>query len=322
MRYLTSFLSAATAAAAVRAALPPANEFVQLQPITRGSFPRTPCLTVFSAANGSALVINDCSAATQQRGFQVVEGGATTGEGTPGAIKIFNSFCLEVTGGADLDGTKVEINSCVAGDANQLWEWNADGTVVWSGTNKCLDLTNGDLENGNQIQIWTCFAGNTNQQWTSNTLANPISEVFIASQPQFCMAADSSENGSPVFITSCSDTTALKVWTVPQIGHGNSGSYKLAFGPGGSPPLKCLDLTNGNTTPGTKLQLWDCDPANINQDWIPTGTIRWEGTGLAIPMCVDLTDGITTRGNPLQIWNCTGNSNQIWDDVAPPQTAV
>ncbi|KAF8951904.1 ricin B lectin domain-containing protein [Flammula alnicola] len=325
MHYLTYFLSAVTAAAAVRAALPPANQVVQIQPITRGSFPRTPCLTVlYPAANGSALIINDCSTLTQERGFQVVEGGATSGEGTPGPIEIFNTFCLEVTGGADVSGTKVEINRCVTGDPNQLWEWNSDATVVWSGTDKCLDLTNGNLNNGNQIQIWTCTAGNINQQWTANTLANPISEVVIAAQPDFCMAADSSENGAPVFITSCNDTTALKVWSVPQVGHGNSGSYKLAFGPDGSAPIKCLDLTDGNTNPGTKLQLWDC-VENLNQYWTPgpTDTILWEGSGEGDLLCVDLTDGITTRGNPLQVWTCTaGNTNQLWNDTAPPQTAV
>ncbi|KAF8963350.1 ricin B lectin domain-containing protein [Flammula alnicola] len=340
MRYLTSFLSAATAAAAVRAALPSANQVVQIQPITRGPFPRTPCLTVlFPAANGSALIINDCTTSSQERGFQVVEGGATTvGKGTPGPIEIFNTFCLEVTGGADVSGTKVEINRCVTGDPNQLWEWNSDATVVWSGTDKCLDLTNGDLDNGNQIQIWTCTAGNPNQQWTANTLANCIAlypglsmpdnviifSYLIQVKPQFCMAADSSENGAPVFITSCDDTTALKIWSVPQVGHGNSGSYKLAFGPDGSAPIKCLDLTDGNTTPGTKLQLWDC-VGNLNQDWTPgpTDTIRWEGSGVNDSLCVDLTDGITTRGNQLQVWTCTAeNTNQLWNDTAPPQNVV
>jgi hypothetical protein len=96
-----------------------------------------------------------------------------------------------VTGDVNQAGTKVEINSCVAGDANQSWQWNADGTVQWAGTDKCLDLTNGDLDNGNQVsssflidalfacwficdwklQIATCVAGDQNQQWTSNALA-------------------------------------------------------------------------------------------------------------------------------------------------------
>lgn len=130
-----------------------AGDFLQLQPTTRGSFPRTPCITVFAAANGSAVVINDCSASTEQRGWQVVAGGSTTGAGTPTAIKIFNTFCLEVTGGVNASGTKVEINSCVDGNPNQLWQWNSNGTVQWVGTNKCLDLTNGDLDNGNQVSF-------------------------------------------------------------------------------------------------------------------------------------------------------------------------
>jgi hypothetical protein len=131
-----------------------AGNFVQLQPTTRGSFPRTPCITVFAAANGSEVVINDCSAATQQRGWNVVAGGSTTGAGTATNIQIFNSFCLEVTGGVNHSGTKVEINSCVPGNPNQQWQWNSNGTVQWAGTNKCLDLTNGDLSNGNQVSFF------------------------------------------------------------------------------------------------------------------------------------------------------------------------
>ena len=112
------------------------------------------------------------------------------------------------------------------------------------------------------------------------------------------MAANSSANGAPVFITPCSDTTSHKVWTLPQIGHGNSGRYELAFGPGGTAPIKCLDVTNGQMVSGTKLQLWDCAPANnINQFFIPTGVIRWDATSFLNGLCVDLTDGIKNKGN-------------------------
>ncbi|KAF8166525.1 ricin B lectin domain-containing protein [Pholiota molesta] len=312
---LSSFIAIAVAGA--RAAIPAAGEFVQLQPTTSGSFPRTPCITVFAAANGSAVVINDCSASTQQRGWNVVGGG-----GTPTQIQIFNTFCMEVTGDVNQAGSKVEINSCVAGDANQLWQWNADGTVQWAGTDKCLDLTNGDLDNGNQLQISTCVAGDQNQQWTSNALANPANEVVLGSDNSLCMGANSSTNGAPVFITPCSDTTSRKVWTLPQIGHGNSGTYRLAFGPDGTAPVKCLTVAGGVAAAGTKLELSDCVAGDESQFFIPTGTIRWEGTGLADPLCVDLTDGITNAGNQLQISNCTGDSNQIWQDVAPPQTAI
>lgn len=116
------------------------------------------------------------------------------------------------------------------------------------------------------------------------------------------MGANSSANGSPVFITPCSDTTSRKVWTLPQIGHGNSGTYQLAFGPDGTAPIKCLDVTDGVVAPGTKLQLWDCTKGNENQFFIPTGTIRWEITGLLGALCVDLTDGIQNKGNQVIYW--------------------
>ena len=119
------------------------------------------------------------------------------------------------------------------------------------------------------------------------------------------MGANSSANGSPVFITDCSDTSALKVWELPQIGHGNSGTYRLTFGADGGAPVKCLDVTDGQAVPGTKLQLWDCTPGDENQFFIPTGVIRWEGTGLLGALCVDLTNGIQTKGNQV----CSEQSN-------------
>ena len=129
--------------------------------------------------------------------------------------------------------------------------------------------------------------------------------LIIILLANLCMGANSSANGSPVFITDCSDTSALKVWELPQIGHGNSGTYRLAFGADGGAPVKCLDVTDGQAVPGTKLQLWDCTPGDENQFFIPTGVIRWEGTGLLGALCVDLTNGIQTKGNQL----CSEQSN-------------
>ncbi|KJA16569.1 carbohydrate-binding module family 13 protein [Hypholoma sublateritium FD-334 SS-4] len=295
----------------------------QIQPLVRGSFPRTPCLTVTSPVNGSALIIQDCTTLESQRGFRVVSGGSTTGAGLPGSILVFNNFCLEVAGGSTASGTKVEANSCDPSNNNQAWQWNSNGTINWAGTNKCLDLTNGNLTNGNQMQIWTCIEGNQNQIWSANGLANPLDEVSLNSNPNLCMAANSSANGSPVFITDCSDASSRKVWSVPQVGHGNSGSYQLSFGTDGAGPIKCLDVTDGQVVPGTKLQLWDCTTGNANQFFTPTTVIRWEITGLVGGLCVDLTDGIQTKGNQLQMWNCTtGDTNQIWNDVEPPQSAT
>ena len=123
----------------------------------------------------------------------------------------------------------------------------------------------------------------------------------VSAPASLCMAADSSANGAPVFAAPCDDTTARKVWTLPQPGHGNSGSYKIDFGTDGSGPIKCLDVKDGVNAPGTKLQLWDCTQGP-NQQWLPsTATIRWDGIAQNFPMCVDLTDGVTTRGNQVRL---------------------
>ncbi|HEV7737287.1 MAG TPA: ricin-type beta-trefoil lectin domain protein [Chlamydiales bacterium] len=107
------------------------------------------------------------------------------------------------------------------------------------------------------------------------------------------MGAESSDNGSPVRGVSCTDPTARKVWIVPQAGHGNRGSIRVAFGTDGTAPVKCLDVTNGINANGTKLQLWDCTANNVNQNWFPNGVaIQWSGANGANPMCIDLTDGV------------------------------
>ncbi|KAF9482654.1 hypothetical protein BDN70DRAFT_874844 [Pholiota conissans] len=131
-------------------------------------------------------------------------------------------------------------------------------------------------------------------------LAALFTNAKFTTTASLCMAANSSDNGAPVFITSCSDTTSQKVWTLPQIGHGNSGRYALAFGPGGTAPIKCLDVTDGQdgqAAPGTKLQLWDCTTDHdISQGFLPTGVIAWQASGFN-GLCVDLTDGIKNKGN-------------------------
>lgn len=112
------------------------------------------------------------------------------------------------------------------------------------------------------------------------------------------MGADSSANGAPVYITRCDDTTSRVVWTLPE--SGASGAYKFGFGAGNTAPFKCLDVTDGRAVAGTKLQLWDCASGNVNQAWIPTNNIRWQGSPASTPFCVDVTNNIATNHNQVR----------------------
>nr|WP_121231475.1 arabinofuranosidase catalytic domain-containing protein [Saccharothrix variisporea] len=74
---------------------------------------------------------------------------------------------------------------------------------------------------------------------------------------------------------------------------------------------KCLDVNAATTTPGTQLQIWDCNNAP-NQTWTrtPSGTLTiYTGSN---QRCADASGQGTTNGTPVVIWNCNGQSNQQW----------
>jgi len=92
-----------------------------------------------------------------------------------GALKSYDGTqCLDVTGGVDADGTKLQTFSCTSGNTNQQWVFNSDFSIQWKGHNKCIDLTDGNVTFGNQLQVWTCASGNTNRKWRIDPAFNPI----------------------------------------------------------------------------------------------------------------------------------------------------
>ncbi|KAJ6448145.1 ricin B lectin domain-containing protein [Mycena sanguinolenta] len=134
-----------------------------------------------------------------------------------------------------------------------------------------------------------------------------------------CLSAASNADGAAVVLGDC--TSANAQWTVPE-GANNAGTLQI-FGD------KCLDVTNGATINGNKLQIWTCATANTNQLFVPNGyggTIQWSGTN----KCLDTTDGVLADGTPvrplpcflrtasepdpqIQIWDCDStNRNQQW----------
>lgn len=79
----------------------------------------------------------------------------------------------------------------------------------------------------------------------------------------------------------------------------------------GVPSGRCLDVSGGSTTPGTRVQLWDClgDP---QQAWVYSGG-RLEVYAGGDVMCLDAADTYAgASGTPVQVWTCTGKSNQDW----------
>jgi non-reducing end alpha-L-arabinofuranosidase len=74
---------------------------------------------------------------------------------------------------------------------------------------------------------------------------------------------------------------------------------------------RCLDVNNSTTSPGTQLQIWDCNGGS-NQTWTRTSSGQltvYSGSNLR---CADASGQGTSNGTPVVIWNCNGQANQQW----------
>ncbi|KAF7331484.1 Carbohydrate-binding module family 13 protein [Mycena kentingensis (nom. inval.)] len=133
-----------------------------------------------------------------------------------------------------------------------------------------------------------------------------------------CLTATANANGAAVVIGDCplglagsAGLPANQSW-VTTGGAQQVGQLKI-FG------NKCLDVKDGSTANGAKLQIWTCATGNANQQWISSGApgspqITWANKN----KCVDLTDGKVAQGNHIQIWDCDAaqtNKNQLWSPI-------
>lgn len=316
-RHLLFLLSASLALCSAQIISPSKGQVIEFVPVQDDE---ASCLTADSNTDGAAVYLAQCDLDLANRAWN-----ATVGVQTGGPLTVFGNKCLDVKDGVDADGTQLQVWTCGAGNPNQQFFINTtDGTIRWNkDTTKCLDLTGGSITDGTPVQIWTCFAGDNNQQWSAFPLGTPIAVVpggfsrfgrpIPAIHEDGCLTAGDNVNGADVVFEVCSGTV-LQNWTL------TAGSSISGPGPVGQlkigPDNKCLDVTNGNTTDGTKLQMWDCVDGNTNQLWTVNGdtTIRWANSNPA--KCVDLTNGDLANGTPIQIWDCVKfNSNQQWPGI-------
>ncbi|KAJ7708044.1 ricin B lectin domain-containing protein [Mycena rosella] len=174
----------------------------------------------------------------------------------PSQIQVFGDKCIDVTNGVNADGTKLQIWTCSEGNNNQLWTSLNDFTFQWSGTNKCIDLSDSKITDGNALQIWTCGSGsigNSNQKWIGEPNPDTADTVITAA---------SNADGAAVVLLDCDDTSSTNssggnvTWTVPV--SPLTSQIKTYDN-------KCLDVPNGSTANGVKLQLWTCTAGNTNQ---------------------------------------------------------
>ena len=76
---------------------------------------------------------------------------------------------------------------------------------------------------------------------------------------------------------------------------------------------KCLDVPNGATANGTRVQLWDCNGSSAQQ-W----SFQADGSIRAFNKCLDVSNSGTADGSVIQLWDCNGSGAQQWLQVGDP----
>ncbi|KAG7087986.1 hypothetical protein E1B28_012025 [Marasmius oreades] len=274
---------------------------------------RKGCITASSNADNAAVVIQDCNTTVAGQDWAY-----TPLSGALQQLRVLGDKCLDVTGGVNADGTKLQIFTCTTGNTNQLWLNFGDHTFQWSGTNKCVDLTDTNTNNGNQLQIFSCTPGNTNQQWTDQPIAPPTGGVRLrepSTTVPVCLTAVSNADNAALTLDHCGSPPAgaNDTWVIPA--PGTSGPITTFGG------TKCLDVPNGNPANGNLLQVFTCVAGNTNQVWTVGAVAGKRQLSWSLPgqssKCVDVKDSVLSpTGNAqIQIWDCDAgnlNTNQWW----------
>jgi endo-1,4-beta-xylanase len=75
---------------------------------------------------------------------------------------------------------------------------------------------------------------------------------------------------------------------------------------------KCLDVPNLSTTPGTQLDIWDCNGGS-NQTWTHTSANQLTVYSGSSQLCLDAFGNGTAAGTKVDAWTCNGGANQQWN---------
>ncbi len=221
--------------------------------------------------------------------------GSATASPTSGEVVGDGGLCLDVRGGANANGTAMQLYTCNHTAAQQV-TYTSSNTVQVLG--KCLDAANGGTANGTPVQLYDC--DNTGSQtWiaqTNGALLNPQSGRCLDDPNGY-----TTPGAVQLQLYDCNGSAA-QVWKLPP---------GPLTGPGGL----CVDVAGADPASATNVQLYTCNQTDA-QRWYTPGdnTIRVFGK------CLDVRNGGTTNGTQVQLFDCNGSGSQTW--VSQPGGAL
>ena len=91
-------------------------------------------------------------------------------------------------------------------------------------------------------------------------------------------------------------------------GYGSAGGGATGPITSGLNSAKCVDDSAVCTANGNKIQMWDCQSGDANQQW----TVASNGTLQVYGKCLDITGANYSNGTLIELWQCNGGANQQW----------
>ena len=205
--------------------------------------------------------------------------------------------------------------------------WDAAGTVYIQGGSKVdIQVEGGTLATA-AIQAGTTGTMTVRNPWpgqqaevvngaTAAVVVSPTSGATLsvpvtAGQSYLVEQPSSPTTALPFAQVTGTQATAAKHLGGVQIGiDAGTGTGGGATGPitSGLNSAKCVDDSAGGTANGNKIQMWDCQSGNPNQQW----TVASNGTVQVFGKCLDITGASTANGALIELWQCNGGANQQW----------
>ncbi len=215
-----------------------------------------------------------------------------------GTIRDFGK-CLTNSGGGSANGNPIVLSTCVPGSGSQQWQPAANSSLVNPATGKCLDDPGSSTTNGTKTDLYTC-SGGANQEWRLPYGGLDYAGAIDAGVGDSKCMDDwhsGTGNGNVIDIYTCNAGLAQD-WDVA-----GDGTLRV-FGP------HCLDNTGGVSTNGNPIQLWNCEPGDPNQQWLPVPGGYWVNPGTG--KCLDDPSSTTTNGTQLDLYTCNSTKAQVW----------
>ncbi len=203
---------------------------------------------------------------------------------------------------------------------------NAEEMMIWINHTPGIAPAGSIVANNVSIggNTYTVWEGRLNNTWNDVSYVRNSGTTSVSNLDIDLLAADSVSRGYMSNSDFLIDLEAgFEIW---QNGAGlATNSYSVNIGSGGGGGTggstgaihgigsgKCLDVPGSSATPGTQMQIWDCDGAS-NQTWTHTAGNQLTVNSGGSQLCLDAFNNQTTPGTKVQTWTCNGGANQQWN---------